>query len=61
MDIEMSLTDQEFDQIEPYIDCRDWLNFMDGEFLFLDCTPRMIVMITLMGLEFYPREQGANK
>ena len=51
--IAMSLTDQEFDRIEPHIDCRDWANPMDGEFVFYGCEPRMLTMLTLMGMEFY--------
>ncbi len=50
--ITMTLTDEEFDRLEPHIDCRDWRNFMDGEFAFEGCSEKMMLWVAL-SVEYY--------
>lgn len=53
MKIQCSMTDSEFDLIKNHIDCREWTNPMDEEYIFYYPTERFVLMLALHGIEYY--------
>ncbi len=53
MKISCTLTDQEFNLIEPYIDCREWANPIQDEFIFYDPTEKFRLILALYSITYY--------
>ena len=53
MKINVTLTDQEYAQIEPYIECSQSGNPMADEYVFYNPSERFLVMLGLYGIKFY--------
>lgn len=56
MKISVSMNDDDFNRIEKYIDCRDWANPMQDEFVFYDPDPKFLMMLALFDIPFYKDE-----
>ncbi|CAB5223800.1 hypothetical protein UFOVP389_14 [uncultured Caudovirales phage] len=56
MKISVSMSDEEFDRIEKYINCRQWGNPMQDEFVFYDPAPQFLTMLTLFDITYYKEE-----
>lgn len=56
MKISATLNDQEFANIEPYIDCEQWANPIEGEFIFYEPTERFLLMLNLFSIEYYQEQ-----
>ena len=56
MKIYTSITDEEYDKIEKYIECREWANPMQDEFIFYDPKPRFLTMLALFNIEYWREE-----
>lgn len=50
MKILASMCDQEFDQIEKYIECDQWSNPILGEYVFYNPTERFRLMLTMLDI-----------
>lgn len=50
MNIHCTITDDEFSEVEPHIDC-GFSNPMQDEFIFYDPTDLFILKLMLMGIE----------
>jgi hypothetical protein len=53
MKISCTLTDQEFNLIESHIDCREWANPMQDEFIFYDPTEKFRLILALYSITYY--------
>jgi hypothetical protein len=56
MKISATIPDEQFDKIEKYIDCREWANPMQDEFIFYDPNPKFLTMLCLFNIEFYKED-----
>lgn len=56
MKIHCTLTDSEFEVIEPHIECREWANPMQDEFVFYEPTERFRFMLALFSIEYYQQQ-----
>jgi len=57
MKILCSMTDSEFDKIKSHIDCHDWANPIEGEFVFYEPTERFVFMLALFDIEYHKTQQ----
>lgn len=57
MKIEASMSDQEFDKIEPYIECDDWANPMEYEFIFYNPSTKFLMMLALYDIIYYTDQE----
>ncbi len=48
-----SMTDEEFEQIKTHIDCREWHNPMEGEYIFYDPSDRFRFILALFSITTY--------
>jgi hypothetical protein len=46
------LSDQ-FDQIEPHIDCRDWANPIEDHYVFYEPTSQFLFIMALFNIQVY--------
>jgi hypothetical protein len=53
MKISATINDQEFDLIKAYIDCDQWANPMQDEFIFYNPTERFLLMLNLFSIEYH--------
>ena len=53
MKIHVTMSDQEFDQIEKYIDCTEWCNPMQDEFIFYNPSLPFRVMLAFYEITYY--------
>lgn len=56
MKIECTLTDEEFEQIKPYIDCREFANPIEWEFIFYEPSEYFLFILAINGIEYYRGE-----
>lgn len=47
------MSDQQFDQIEPHIQCREWSNPMADEYIFYDVTEAFVLTLALFSITTY--------
>jgi hypothetical protein len=62
MKLMATITSEQMDQLHRHIDCRDWAEVFDEEYVFVDPTPAMIIIMKLLDIVTYtdiPEE--ANK
>jgi len=48
-----SMSDEEFDKIKNYIDCREWSNPMQDEYIFYDATEQFQITLALFSITTY--------
>jgi hypothetical protein len=53
MKISATITDGEFEQIKYYIDCKDWANPIQDEFIFYEPTQRFLLILALFNIAIY--------
>jgi len=53
MKIECTITDEEWEKIKIYVECREMANPMQDEFIFYDPTPEFLVMLTLFDIDIH--------
>lgn len=56
MKIECTITDEEFELIRDHIDCKQWANPMEWEFVFYEPTDNFLFMLAINGIEYYRGE-----
>ena len=56
MKISLSMSDEEFEKIKTHIQCREWANPMQDEFIFYDPDPKFLMMLALFSIEFYKED-----
>jgi len=56
MKIHCTITDEEYQRIEPYIECSEWANPMEDEFIFYNPSPRFMIMLALYDIEIFKEE-----
>lgn len=61
MKLEASMTDAEFDLIEKHIDCDQWANPMEGEFIFYNPTERFRLILALYDIVSWTDQEEENK
>jgi hypothetical protein len=47
------MSDEEFDKIKNYIDCREWSNPMQDEYIFYDATEQFQITLALFSITTY--------
>jgi hypothetical protein len=53
MKIHCSITDEEYDKIQPYIECQQFSNPIQDEFVFYYPTERFLIMLALFNITYY--------
>ena len=53
MKITCTMSDEEYDQIERYIECNEFGNPMQDEFVFYSPTDKFLFILALYGIEYY--------
>jgi hypothetical protein len=53
MKITCTITDEEYNQIERYIECSEFRNPFQDEFVFYWPTDKFLFMLSLYGIEYY--------
>lgn len=56
MKISCTITDQEFELIKNHIECQQWANPMQDEFVFYDPTERFRFILALFSIEYYEEQ-----
>lgn len=51
-----TITDEEYEKIRPYIDCREMGNPMQDEFVIYDPTDQFLVVLSLFNIEYHREE-----
>lgn len=49
MKYQLYLTPEQFAEIEPHIDCREWANPIEDHYVFYDPTPSFEIILALFG------------
>jgi hypothetical protein len=53
MKILCSMNDQDFDKIKNHIDCREWANPIEDEFIFYEPTDSFLIMLALYEIKYH--------
>ncbi len=48
-----TMSDEEFEQIKTHIECREWSNPMQDEFIFYDATEHFQLILALFSITTY--------
>jgi hypothetical protein len=48
-----SMSDEEFEQIKRHIQCREWHNPIEGEYIFYDPTQSFQLILNLFAIQTY--------
>jgi hypothetical protein len=51
-----TITDEEYERIRPYIDCREMANPMEYEFVIYDPTDEFLTILILFNITFWKEE-----
>ena len=55
------MSDTEFDEIEKYINCDEWANPMQDEFVFYNPSEMFKLVLLLKGIKYWDDSEEDNK
>jgi hypothetical protein len=61
MKIWVTMSDTEFDEIEKYINCDEWANPMQDEFVFYNPSEMFKLVLLLKGIKYWDDSEEDNK
>ena len=62
MKLMATITPEQMEKLHRHIDCRDWAEVFDEEYVFVDPTPAMVIIMNLLEIVTYTDiPEQANK